>query len=169
MTPNAYNDLAGWLADVEATTSPSGFHGQIAGLWSRMRELPEDLALDEVDRGSAAWADLLDFAQQVKQALDDTDCSFAPLLPPDSAPLSRRAEALAEWSEGLLFGLGAGGALERTAVSEEIQELMRDLAEICKVAVDDDEEDGEEAYAEIVEYLKVAAQTLYVEFHPQAG
>ena len=50
-----------------------------------------------------------------------------------------------------------------------MQELLRDLAEICKLNVDDGDADVEESYTEIVEYLKVAAQTLYVELHPQAG
>ncbi len=165
---DAYNQLAEWLTQIEASCSPAGFHGQIAGLWCRLAELPEDLALDEVERGGPAWQELAGFAAGVRDSLADAQCGFEPVLPPDTAPLPLRIEALADFSEGLLFGIGAAGQLQREAVSEEVQELMRDLAEICKVAVEGDEEGGEEDYAEIVEYLRVAAQTLYVELHPQA-
>lgn len=166
---DAYNQLAEWLTQIEASCSPAGFHGQIAGLWCRLPALPEDLALDEVERGAPAWQDLTSFADTVRESLADAQCGFEPVLPPDSAPLALRIEALADFAEGLLFGIGAAGQLQREAVSDEVQELMRDLAEICKVSVEGDEEDGEDDYAEIVEYLRVAAQTLYVELHPQAG
>ena len=169
MDLNAYNDLAEWLMEVEATTSPSGFDGQLAGMWCRHSSLPTDLALDEVDQKACAWASLQDYAAEVKQRLEASDCSFEPLLPPDSAPLRDRLAALSDWSGGLLFGVGSAGQLDLKTVSDEVQELLRDLAEICKLNVDDGDADVEESYTEIVEYLKVAAQTLYVELHPQAG
>lgn len=169
MNETVYNDLADWLGAVEATTSPSSFHGQITGLWCRHKSLPQDLALDEVNREAPAWQALIAFGESVRLALEDPDCSFAPLLPPDHASLRFRGEALVDFSEGLLFGLGAAGALDRDAMSPEVQELLRDLAEICRLSVDEDDGEAEEAYAELVEFLKVAAQTLYVELHQQAG
>ena len=169
MRDTDYNDLADWLAEIESTTGPAGFHGQLTGLWCRLSELPADLALDEVDREVPAWSALQQFAAEVKASLDDSDCAFEPILPPDSAPLGLRTEAMADWCEGLLFGIGAAGELKRDAVSDDVQELLRDLAEICKVSTAEAGGDAdEESYAEILEYLRVAAQTLYVELHPQA-
>lgn len=169
MNSDTYNDLAEWLMEVEATTSPAGFDGQLAGMWCRHDQLPQDLALDEVDQKACAWSSLQDYAQEVKTRLEDSDCSFEPVLPPDNAPLRERLIALSDWSGGLLFGVGSAGALDKGKISDEISELLRDLAEICKLNVEDNDEGAEDAYTEIVEYLKVAAQTLYVELHPQAG
>ncbi|MGJ8670224.1 MAG: UPF0149 family protein [Oceanococcus sp.] len=169
MDLNIYSDLAEWLMEVEATTGPAGFDGQLAGMWCRHSELPNDLALDEVDQQNPAWDALLNYAQNVKQRLEDSDCSYAPVLPPDTAPLRDRLTALADWSGGVLFGIGSAGQLDLKAVSDEVQELLKDLAEICKLNVNDEGSDIEDSYIEIVEYLKVAAQTLYVELHPQAG
>ena len=101
--------------------------------------------------------------------LEAPDCGFKPLLPPDSAPLAYRVEALADYSAGLLFGIALAGELDGGAASAEVTELVRDLTEICKVSLDDEGEAGERAYTELVEFLKVATQTLYVELHPQAG
>jgi uncharacterized protein YgfB (UPF0149 family) len=169
MNETHYSDLAEWLMDVESTTSPAGFHGQVTGLWCRHTVMPEDMALDEVDRAAGAWDLLQDFAQSVKAALEDSDCSFEPILPPDNASLAARGDALADWCSGLLFGIGSAGSLDPKAMSAEVQELLRDMTEICKISIDDDDDGAEEAYVEVVEYLKVAAQTLYVELHPQAG
>lgn len=165
-----YNALADWLTEVESTTSPAGFHGQLAGMWCRHDQLPADLALDDVNRSTPAWTSLLEYAQQVRGDLEDPSCGFQPVLPPDSAPLIDRVTALADWSAGLMFGVGSAGELDKDKASDEVKELLRDLMEICKISVEDDEDgEAEEAYTEIVEYLKVAAQTLYVELHPQAG
>lgn len=170
MHEQTYNALADWLTEVESTTSPAGFHGQIAGMWCRHTQLPDDLALDEVNRNTPAWAALLDYAAQVRGDLEDPACSFQPVLPPDNAPLAERVTALADWSAGLMFGVGSAGELDKDKASDEVKELLRDLMEICKISVEEDEDgEAEEAYTEIVEYLKVAAQTLYVELHPQAG
>lgn len=168
MSIEAYNNLAEWLSEVEATASPSGFDGQLAGMWCRQRELPADLALDEVDRQACAWPRLSAYADEVRQRLEADDCSFDPVLPPDSAPLRDRLLAVADWSSGLLFGIGSAGELDRKQLSDDVTELLRDLTEICKLDVDDADDAAEESYTEIVEYLKVAAQTLYVELHPQA-
>ena len=164
-----YNALADWLSEIESTTSPAGFHGQLAGMWCRHDQLPADLALDDVNQDVPAWQSLNDYAQQVKSELEDPSCSFQPVLPPDSAPIVDRVEALADWSAGLMFGVGSAGELDKDKTSDEVKELLRDLMEICKISVDDEDDgEAEEAYVEIVEYLKVAAQTLYVELHPQA-
>ena len=69
----------------------------------------------------------------------------------------------------MLFGIGSAGQLDLKTASDEVQELLRDLAEICKLNINDEGAEVEDSYIEIVEYLKVAAQTLYVELHPQAG
>ena len=168
MDENTYSDLTEWLMEVDATTSASGFDGQLAGMWCRHSLLPDDLALDEVDRNVAAWALLLEYSDEVRRRLEDPDCSYEPLMPADSAPLRDRVIAMVEFSAGMLFGIGSAGEIAKDLLSEDVMELLKDLAEICKTNVNDEGPDAEEAYTEIVEYLKVAAQTLYVELHPQA-
>lgn len=92
---------------------------------------------------------------------------FSPLLPDDSASLSERTAALAHWSEGYLHGLVSteqGEPIRKRLAEEPIAGIIRDLLAITRADVDaDGDEDDENAYAEVVEYLRVAAQLVYEE------
>ena len=101
---------------------------------------------------------------------------FVPLLPDDSEAPAIRAGALAEWCEGFLHGLVAsdylgavgnsfGNSLRERLAAEPMADIIRDLLQITRAAADEDadEETNESAYAELVEYLRVAAQLAYEE------
>ena len=79
-----------------------------------------------------------------------------------------RAAALAHWCEGFLHGLVSanhGDALKERLAAEPLADIIRDMLEITRAAVgdDDDGESEEVAYTELVEYLRVAAQLTYEE------
>ena len=93
---------------------------------------------------------------------------FAPLLPDDADPTAVRATGLAHWCEGFLHGLVAGehgDDLRERLKAEPLADVIRDLLQITRAAVDDDcdEESDEAAYVELVEYVRVAAQLAYEE------
>ena len=101
---------------------------------------------------------------------------FVPLLPDDSEDPATRASALAEWCEGFLHGLVAsdysqsignssGNSLRERLAAEPLADIIRDLLQMTRAAADDqvDDETNESAYAELVEYLRVAAQLAYEE------
>ena len=97
---------------------------------------------------------------------------FVPLLPDDSEHPATRASALAEWCEGFLHGLVAsdyrdsiGDALRERLAAEPMADIIRDLLQMTRAAADEDVDDetNESAYAELVEYLRVAAQLAYEE------
>jgi len=110
--------------------------------------------------------------------LAERQSEFEPLLPGDSDATAVRAAALARWCEGFLHGLVSADhseALKRKLAAEPVADIIRDMLEITRAVADDgsDAESDERAYAEIVEYLRVAAQLAYeelVEFRePAAG
>lgn len=93
---------------------------------------------------------------------------FAPLLPDDSDSASLRAGALAHWCEGFLHGLVSvdhGEALKQRLASDPLADIIRDMLQLTRAAVDEDGDDEttEAAYAEIVEYVRVAVQLTYEE------
>ncbi|MEH6453246.1 MAG: UPF0149 family protein [Psychromonas sp.] len=104
------------------------------------------------------------YAQVVNQFTDD-GMGFNLLLPSDNVPLDERAESMSQWAQGFLVGFGmVQQALNQS--SDEIQELIRDIRDISQVSLDFEQEDEESeiAFAEIVEYLRVGAMLCFNTF-----
>lgn len=104
------------------------------------------------------------------QAFNGVALEFAPLLPDDTHSLEQRAEALALWCHGYLSGLVIGGldlGNGREHLSNELAELIQDLAEISRAGAELDElenaDSGEAALTELVEYVRVGAQFVFEE------
>ena len=100
--------------------------------------------------------------------LAERQSEFEPLLPDDDDSAQVRAEALAGWCEGFLHGLVSSehsDALKKRLSAEPLADIIKDMLQITRATVEDesDEESNEAAYAELVEYLRVAAQLTYEE------
>jgi len=74
---------------------------------------------------------------------------------------------MARWCEGFLHGLVSekhSDALKERLAAEPLADIIRDMLQITRAAAEEDEtEEEENAYAELVEYLRVAAQLAYEE------
>jgi yecA family protein len=93
---------------------------------------------------------------------------FAPLLPEDNAPTGTKTEAMGQWCEGFLHGLVATASnesLKKKLAAEPLSEIIKDLLQISRATVDDTaaEDDEDQAYEELHEYIRVAAQLVYEE------
>ena len=116
------------------------------------------------------------FAETYRQ-LAERQSEFEPLLPDDAHPGPARAQALAHWCEGFLHGLVSGphpAELKAKLATEPVSEIIKDTLEITRATADSDDsaEAREEAWTELVEYLRVAAQLTYEElagFRSPAG
>ena len=106
--------------------------------------------------------------QSTHRAFSERLSVFELLLPDDDDAVDVRTEALAHWCEGYLHGLVSGehdaGLKERLA-AEPLADIIKDMLQITRATVDDlDDDDGDDdAYIEVVEYLRVAAQLFYEE------
>lgn len=100
--------------------------------------------------------------------LVERQSEFELLLPADEDSRASRAEAMAQWCEGFLHGLVSekhSEELKERLASEPLADIIRDMLQITRAVANEDEEteDEEAAYAELVEYLRVAAQLTYEE------
>jgi yecA family protein len=100
--------------------------------------------------------------------LAERQSEFEPLLPDDDDSTVVRAAALAHWCEGFLHGLVSadhGDALKQRLSAEPLSDIIRDMLQITRAVADEDAdaETDEQAYTELVEYLRVAAQLTYEE------
>jgi uncharacterized protein YgfB (UPF0149 family) len=99
--------------------------------------------------------------------LAERSSDFQLLMPDDSESVAVRTEALAQWCEGFLHGLVVrveGDSLKARLAAEPLRDIIKDVLEISRAEVgDDDDESNEIAYAELLEYLRVAVQLVYEE------
>jgi uncharacterized protein YgfB (UPF0149 family) len=169
-----YDELADALARLGFTQDAAEYHGALCGALC-VREPGEIDPLRLLERARGADGD--DAAQALTRlrgesadAFAAAELGFAPLLPDDEEELAQRVRALGAWCEGFLFGLASGKALSMKACSPELKEIVQDFTEFTKAGVsdDDDGEIEETAYAELVEYIRVGAQLIYMELHERA-
>lgn len=128
--------------------------------------------LESVDKDNAARHEcemLLDtlLGDSYRQ-LAERQSAFELLLPGDPTPVTDRAGLLAHWCEGFLHGLVSGQRNDEVRdklATEPLADIIRDLLQITRAEAggDDDEETNEQAFAELVEYVRVGAQLTYEE------
>lgn len=121
------------------------------GDWLQQLALRPDGVAGEVDSA------LDRIYQATVQQLDAQDFEFVLLQPDEADPLDARADALVAWCRGFLGGFGLA-APPGTALSEEAGEALEDIGRIAasNLSYAGDESD-EEALAEIIEFVRVAA------------
>jgi uncharacterized protein len=169
MHPPDYTHIRELLVRARSLADAAEAHGTLAGClcgaagygfedWLR-EILPEGRA------DAAAVATLRELYTGTAQALLQPDMEFELLLPGDDEPIDARTAALAEWCQGFLYGLGAGGIPDAAGLPGEAGEVVRDFAEITRAGVDagEEQESNESAYAELVEFVRVGVQLLFEE------
>jgi len=104
------------------------------------------------------------FADTVS-ALRGDAMEFEPFLPDDEVPLEQRTAALSQWCQGFLYGFGSVRAVQAEELPSSIDEILRDLANISRAEVDVGEagEEQEQAYSDVVEYLRAGVQLVHDE------
>lgn len=168
-----YTGLAAILSGAGLDDDPAAVQGAISGALCRL--LPEQfdptqlLEESETAPNARVRETLHRLTEDTLAMLADSDMGYTPLLPEDGELLALRARALGLWCEGFLYGLAGHAHLDIERVSEEVRELVSDFTEFTRVvyAEQDDLEVEEGAYAELVEYIRVGAQLIYMELHPR--
>lgn len=177
MLAATYDDFERVLRDARALPEPAEAHGTLAGALCSSRDygliewLREILPEDSPEEAALQTSVLQKVYDGMVRSLGSADSDFQPLLPDDDTELSVRASALSSWCQGFLYGLGSGTAGDPSQVSTEAAEIIRDLTEITHVGVEADEqtEENEVAFAEVVEFVRVGVQLLFVELAPARG
>jgi uncharacterized protein YgfB (UPF0149 family) len=102
------------------------------------------------------------------QQLSERQSDFMLLLPDDDDSAQVRTEAMGQWCEGFLHGLVSeahGDELRERLASDPLSDIIKDLLEITRASVGEeaDEQATDNAFSELVEYLRVAVQLTYEE------
>ena len=174
-----FDQLADIFWRLGVMQSPSQLHGYLLG---RL------VAGDELDASqwltlAAAYIDaveppneyestvLMAFYQSTGASLVSEDMVLALFLPDDAAEIPLRVDSIGQWCQGFLAGFAAAGKVIMSVrgpqeYSAEVSEALTDMAAISQVSLGDDDisvEQSEQDIFELVEYLRLAAITLYME------
>jgi len=171
-----YDEINDALQGLSPHFDAAEFHGQLCGLLCTRHGLQLDdwleLSLPEHDA-----ATLPAMAHELFQAvllsseagMSSEDFAFQLLLPDDTAGLAARVEALGNWCQGFLLGISHAGVSNIQALPGELPEIVTDFLNISQAEnfeLDDIEED-ENAYMELVEYVRVGVQLFHEELRGQ--
>jgi uncharacterized protein len=165
-----FPEVARVLQTLDSTVAAAEGHGCLCGALCTTQQYGLDSWLDELVPETHARPDderaplRLLFADTVR-ALRGDEMEFQLLLPDDDAPLLERALALSQWCQGFLYGFGTGRPVPPQQLSGEVEEVLRDLTHISQASVETgaDAEEEEQAYAEIIEYVRAGVQLVHDE------
>ncbi len=166
---SAYTSFATLLGTSGHTVSPAELQGLLLGRccagagFSAEGWLEEAQDLFDEAVPSSLHAALLGLQEMVKaELIADSSVSLTLLLPSDDESLEVRTTALGQWAQGFLSGFG--GSIGNTEISKDVREILEDLISIAQIEVDEEEhEEGEVAYMEVSEYLRVVPLFLFTE------
>ena len=166
------DDISGWsewqpnFSKIEEISSPSELHGLLTGIICvtqapSREEWQHILTTLEIPELSEEALELLAYeAEDVAHALSDDELDSLPLLPDDTHTLADRVQALADWCAGVVLGFGLASGHIRPDEMELIEHLQ-DVAAVEFEETDDDEE-GEESYQELYEFVRLIPVSLSV-------
>lgn len=169
-----FDELADHLVEQGLAASPGQLHGCLTGQLCAGAASTPEVGLDGlaeslhvVVHGELAER-LLQLYATTAAALVDDEFSFHLLLPDDETDIAERTESLGAWCQGFLAGfahVSVAQGVAKEGMSEEVSEILRDVAAIAEAGVDEDEdeEESEGSYTELVEYLRFACINVCME------
>jgi uncharacterized protein YgfB (UPF0149 family) len=177
-----FAEVARVLEGLESSVPAAEAHGCLVGALCTSPDFPMERWLEEIIPDAERRADeeslqplRLLYADTIN-ALRGEDMEFEALLPDDDIALVTRAGGLSQWCQGFLYGFGTGQvdnqALKQEQLPGNVNEILNDLTHIGRASVElegDGNESEEEAYAEVVEYVRVGVQLIHDELIPVAG
>jgi uncharacterized protein YgfB (UPF0149 family) len=171
--PPTYTQITDALNDAEATLSGAEAHGLLCGLICVTQDTT-DSAWDKLIPGLSKHPDSLTVLKALfaytYQQISTFSLDFMLVLPDDETDINQRAEALAHFCQGLLTGLHQSQRPLEEGASADAIDALNDITEIAQMDHGDltANEEDENAYVELVEYVRLAVLMLYHERHPDA-
>lgn len=167
-----YDQLQNHLLQVNCQASLAETHGTLCGMLAVNAKLDKSHWFRELFEEDEQPNDtlLLDqLFEKTAQQLSDSNLNLVLVLPDDKTPLNQRLAAAQEWSQGLLYGTAVVGLRDYAKLPKDSREFLQDTAKIVSagdLTVDEDEE-SEQQYFEIVEYLRIGTLLLSEELQPE--
>lgn len=104
-----------------------------------------------------------DLYGNIWQEVLDENFTFQLLVPDDDDAMVERGQALSLWVQGFNLGFGLQQK-DKAQFSEDVTEIIKDFADIANLSSElDEDEDTEQAYFEILEYVRISSLLCFAE------
>jgi len=164
----SFDDVANELVTLGSNVSPAELHGVVVGrvcggkrytppAWLQSAFKFLELPLSE----SSTYPKIAELYSVGLEQLESNLFDLEILLPDDDVEMEQRVTAMSDWCQGFLLGFGTSGVTGDTNLSAETSEALRDFAEF--VQIDPEQAEDESDLMELVEYIRVAALTIFAE------
>jgi len=175
-----FDEFADHLLDQGLLASPSQLHGCLCGLLGAGAPAQPEYGLDamaqalDLEVHGELASRIMQLYTVTEAALQDEEFTFLPLLPDEEEEIALRTAALANWCDGFLAGFAYATAAADSkggALSQETGEVLRDIGAMAQAepAADESEEEAEDSYIELVEYLRVAVVNIFMDSQATAA
>jgi len=173
MSDIRFKDFEDVLATAGGLADAAEAHGSLCGALCSVSPYKMQDWINEILPDGSALSE--ESSAMIERVFTETATSFGeqgmefePLLPDDEQPLNGRANALALWCTGFLYGLGTGYISDLESLGGDVWENVPESTEISRATGEDadGDESNEQAYAELVEFIRVAAQVVFEELLP---
>jgi uncharacterized protein YgfB (UPF0149 family) len=168
----SFDGVADTFVSLGAFGSPAELHGMVCGRlcgggrYSDREWLQSAFEFLDVSREPRPQdrQRVVDLYRVSLEQLHDEELGIELLLPGDEAEMAERVMALSQWCQGFLSGFGTSGVKADTTLSGETAEALRDFAAFVQLSPEtEDDEESEMDYLEIVEYVRLATLSIFME------
>lgn len=164
-----YDALHYALTERGSVQDPAEVHGTLCGILCVHEDADPSQAIEDAEELEMA-APMNALREVILEGLFDSESGFTLLLPDDDkAALEVRVKALARWCSGFVYGLASQPEFDLQDVSEEVREVIQDITELGRASLtteDANPEAAEADYTELVEYVRVGVQLVFLELRP---
>ena len=172
-----YKELEALRKSASDTISIAEYHGNICSYLCCSIDSFDDLLPSEKsdDQSSVSIQvlefrnALLDLIEETSNALNSSELPFLLLLPNDNESLEKRTTTLSMWCQGFIDGLGLIVSENSSDIGESsmslLTEIIEDFSQISTLHIQSKENDEEEelAFIELLEYVRVSTELIFVE------
>lgn len=163
-----YQDINAIVAKTDGGFSAAESHGMAAGMLCVNRSTEIEFWLGEIrqDAGEFNIDDrimLEELFEDTRNLLASDEFTFELLLPDELVSFVEQVEALKNWCQGFLYGIGS--ASPPSSWPEDIREVVKDITEFTKLEAVAQDEDAENDFMELTEYLRAAVMFLHTELN----
>ena len=171
-----YGQLSNDLAGLELNVNLASLHGMVTGLMVGGASTQAEAYLRSLSMNKSgpsyhqAINALFSMYTITQTCLLNFEFNFQLLLPNDEEALKDRLLSFVNWIQGFLQGLDKSGLCLEDFDSDDTIDILQHLEDFADMDIDtlEDDEQDEQAYVDITEYVRLAVMQLFADLQADA-